>query len=79
MLTEDYDLVVVGNKKLASEHDQQNLHCESLQAEVVQICSNADKRIANLEAKVKSAKAHSIERFQKWTCSKVRGIEQNVC
>jgi hypothetical protein len=58
---EDYDLVVVGNKKLASERDQQNLHCESLQAEVVQICSNADKRIANLEAKVKSAKAHSIE------------------
>jgi hypothetical protein len=27
---EDYDLVVAGNKKLAFEHDQLNLRCESL-------------------------------------------------
>jgi hypothetical protein len=59
--TEDYDLMVAGNRKLASEHDQLNLHCESPQAEVAQLCSDADKHITNLEAKVKSVETHSVE------------------
>jgi hypothetical protein len=29
---EDYDLMVAGNRKLASERDQLNLHCKNLQA-----------------------------------------------
>jgi SMC interacting uncharacterized protein involved in chromosome segregation len=59
--TEDYDLMVAGNRKLASECDQLNLRCECLQAEVAQVCSNADKCIVDLEAKVKSIESHSVE------------------
>jgi chromosome segregation ATPase len=59
--SEDYDLMVVGTKKLASERDQLNLRCESLQVEVEQVCSNADKHIADLEAKVKSTKTCNTE------------------
>jgi hypothetical protein len=58
---EDFDLVVAGNKKLASERDQLNLRCENLHAAVVQIHSDANKRIADLELKVKSAETHSVE------------------
>jgi hypothetical protein len=58
---EDYDLVVAGNKKLASEHDQLNLCCKSLQAKVAQIHYDADQCITDLEAKVKSDETHSVE------------------
>jgi hypothetical protein len=57
----DYDLVVAGNKKLASERVQLNLHCGSLQAEMAQICFDADKHIFDLEAKVKFAVTCSVE------------------
>jgi hypothetical protein len=53
--------VVAGNKKHAYERNQLNLHCESLQAEVVQICFDADKCLSDLEAKVKSVETHSVE------------------
>jgi SMC interacting uncharacterized protein involved in chromosome segregation len=59
--SEDYDLMAVGNRKLASERDQLNLHCKSLQAEVAQVRFDAGKHIADLEAKVKSAKTRNIE------------------
>jgi hypothetical protein len=58
---EDYDLVVAGNRKLASESGQLKLHCESMQVEVAQVCFDADECIADLEVKVKSAETHSVE------------------
>jgi hypothetical protein len=58
---EEYDFVMAGNKNLASERNQLNLHCESLHAKVAQIHSDADKRIANLEVEVKSAETDSVE------------------
>jgi flagellar capping protein FliD len=57
----DYNLVVVGNKKLAFEHNQLNLYSESLQAKMAQIRSDADKRITDLEAKTKFAETHVVE------------------
>jgi hypothetical protein len=58
---EDYDLVVAGNRKLASKSGQLKLHCESMQVEVAQVCFDADECIADLEVKVKSAETHSVE------------------
>jgi hypothetical protein len=58
---EYYDLLVAGNKKLAFESDQLNLRCESLHAKMVQIRSNANNSIADLEAKVKFAETHGVE------------------
>jgi hypothetical protein len=59
--TDDYNIVVAGCRRLASERDQLKLWCESLQAEMAQNCSYAEKHIANLEASVKSADACSVE------------------
>jgi hypothetical protein len=58
---EDYNLLVAGKKKLVSERDELKHLCTDLQAELVRVCSDAQNRIDDLEAKVKSAKAHSIE------------------
>jgi hypothetical protein len=54
-------MVVAGSKKLSSERDQLKIRCESLQAELAQAHSDAEKRVSDLEAKVKFAEAHGIE------------------
>jgi hypothetical protein len=56
----DYDLLLVGNKKLASERDKLKHRCEDLQAELTEARSDAQKRIDDLEAKVKFAEPHNI-------------------
>jgi hypothetical protein len=57
---EDYDLLVMGNKSLASERDELESHCEGLQAELAGARYDAKKRVVVLEAKVRSAEAHNI-------------------
>jgi hypothetical protein len=59
--TDDYNIVVADCRRLASERDQLKLWCESLQAEMAQNRSYAEKHTANLEASVKSADAGSVE------------------
>jgi hypothetical protein len=58
---EHYELVVASNRKLCSERDQLKIHCNNLQAELVQARSDAEKGISNLEAKVASVEAYTIE------------------
>jgi hypothetical protein len=57
----DYDLLVTGNKSLASERDELKSRCEGLQAELAEARSNAEKRATALEVKVRSAEPHSID------------------
>jgi hypothetical protein len=59
--TEDYDLVVVDNKRLASECDQLNLRCKNLHAAMARIRSDAGKCISDHEVKVKFTETHSVE------------------
>jgi hypothetical protein len=56
----DYDLLVMGNKSLASERDELESRCEGLQAELAGTRYDAKKRVVVLEAKVRSAEAHNI-------------------
>jgi SMC interacting uncharacterized protein involved in chromosome segregation len=58
---EDYNLVVAGNEKLASECDKLRQRCEGLVAELSKTRSNAWRRIEDLEARVKSAEARSVD------------------
>jgi hypothetical protein len=58
---EDYNLLVVGNKSLASKRDELKSRCEGLQVELAKTCFDVEKRVAALEAKVRSAKAHYID------------------
>jgi SMC interacting uncharacterized protein involved in chromosome segregation len=55
---EDYDLLLAGNEKLASEHDKLKYCCEDLHVELMEARSDAQKRIDDLEVKVKPAEAH---------------------
>jgi hypothetical protein len=57
----DYDLPLMDNKNLASEHDELKYRCEGLQAELAEARSDAEKRVVILEAKVRSVKAHIID------------------
>jgi predicted RNase H-like nuclease (RuvC/YqgF family) len=54
--TEDYDLVVSGNKKLASKCDQLKTRCEGLQNELALARSESEKRISELENRLASVK-----------------------
>jgi hypothetical protein len=58
---EDYEMVVAGSREVSSECDQLKIHCESLQAELVQARSDAEKRVSDLEVKVKFAEARGVE------------------
>jgi hypothetical protein len=58
---EDYSLMVMGNKKLASERDKLKHRCEGLEAELLEARSDTQKRIDDLGARVRSAEAHSID------------------
>jgi hypothetical protein len=48
LVIEDYNLVVTGNKKLASEHDKLKHRCEGLKAELSEARSDAIKELAIL-------------------------------
>jgi SMC interacting uncharacterized protein involved in chromosome segregation len=61
LVIEDYNLVVTGNKKLASECDKLKHRCEGLKAELSEARSDAHKRIDNLEPRVRSVKACSVD------------------
>jgi hypothetical protein len=50
-----------GNKSLLDEHNDFRYRCEDFQAELAGVCSNAEKRTADLESRVKSAEAHSTD------------------
>jgi hypothetical protein len=58
---EDYEMVVASFRNLSSEHDQLKICCESLLAELAQARFDAEKRVSDLEAKVKFAEACGIE------------------
>jgi SMC interacting uncharacterized protein involved in chromosome segregation len=58
---QDFSLVVTGNKKLASECDKLKHRCEGLAVELSEARSNAQKIIDDLEAKLRSAEAHSVD------------------
>jgi hypothetical protein len=58
---EDYDLLMEGSKSLLAERDDFHCHCEDLQVELAEVHSDAKKQIADLEARVKSAEAHSVD------------------
>jgi hypothetical protein len=58
---EDYNLLVMGNKSLASECDELKSRCEGPQAELAEARSDAEKRVAILEARVRSTEAHDID------------------
>jgi hypothetical protein len=58
---EDYNLLVAGNKSLASEHDELKSHCQGLQAKLANTRCDIKKRVATLEVEVKSAEAHNID------------------
>jgi hypothetical protein len=45
---EDYNLLVMGNKSLASECDELKSRCEGPQAELAEARSDAEKRVAFL-------------------------------
>jgi hypothetical protein len=57
----DYNLLVAGNKSLASKHDELKYRCEGLQAELVNTRSDIEKRVAALVVKVESTEAHNID------------------
>jgi hypothetical protein len=58
---EDYNLLMEGNKNLLAERNDFCHHCEDLKVELAGVCSDAKKRIADLEARAKSTKAHSVD------------------
>jgi hypothetical protein len=58
---EDYILLMTSNACLLAECNDFRYRCEDLEKELVDVRSDTKKRIADLEAKVKSAKAHRID------------------
>jgi hypothetical protein len=58
---EDFNLLMADNSSLLAERNDFHYHCEDLEKERVELRSEAWKRITDLEARVKSAKAHSID------------------
>jgi thioredoxin-related protein len=58
---QNYDLLLEGNKSLLVDRDDLCYYCEDLQAELAEVRSGAKKQIANLEVKVESVEAHSID------------------
>jgi hypothetical protein len=58
---EDYDLLLEGNKSLLAQCDDFRYHCDDLRAELVEVRSGSKEQIADLEAKVEFAEAHSTD------------------
>jgi hypothetical protein len=57
----DYNLLMEGNKSLLAERNDFRYRCEDLKAELAEVHSDAEKRTANLEVRVKAAEAHNID------------------
>jgi hypothetical protein len=57
----DYTLLMEGNKSLLAECDDFHHHYEGLEVEVAEVRSDAKKKVADLETRVKSAEAHSVD------------------
>jgi hypothetical protein len=73
---EDYNLLVTGNKSLFSEHNELKCRCKDLQAALVEACSDAKKRVADLKAKVKTVKAHGEKCLRDFEDGLVRKLEE---
>jgi hypothetical protein len=80
---EDYNLLVIGNKSLASEYDELESQCKGLQAKLAKTHSDSRKRVAGLEVKVRSAEAHNIDvasggekHLREFECGLVRTLEE---
>jgi FtsZ-binding cell division protein ZapB len=58
---EDYTMLMEGNKSLLAEHNDFHHHCEDLEIELVEVRSDAKKKVADLEVRVKSTEAHSVD------------------
>jgi hypothetical protein len=58
---EDYNLLMEGNKSLLVERNDFHYSCEDLKAELVEVRFDAEKRTTNLEVRVKTAEAHSVD------------------
>jgi BMFP domain-containing protein YqiC len=58
---EDYTLLMEGNKSLLADHNDFHHHCEDLEIELAEVRSDAKKKVADLEARVKSVEAHSVD------------------
>jgi chromosome segregation ATPase len=59
--TEDYNLLMADNASLLAERNNFCNHCEDVEKELAGVHSDAKKRIADLEAKVKSTEAHCVD------------------
>jgi hypothetical protein len=57
----DYNLLMEGNKSLLAERNDFHYYCEDLKVELAEVRSNTKKRIADLEVRVKSAEAYSVD------------------
>jgi FtsZ-binding cell division protein ZapB len=58
---DDYNLLLASNNILLAEHNDFKYRCEDLDKELAVVRFDAKKSIIDLEVKVKSAKAHSID------------------
>jgi hypothetical protein len=58
---EHYEMAIVGNRKLSSEHDQLKIRCESLEDELAQAHSDPKNHVSDLESRVRFAKARGVE------------------
>jgi hypothetical protein len=61
IIVEDYYLLMAGNDSLLAELNDFRYHCEDLERKLTEVHFDAKKGITDLEAKVKFAKAHSID------------------
>jgi hypothetical protein len=58
---EDYNLLLDGNKSLLVERDDFCYCCEDLGIELARVHSDAEKSAADLDSRIRSAGAHSID------------------
>jgi hypothetical protein len=58
---EDYNRLMEGNKSLLAERNDFQYHFEDLQVELIEAHFDAKKQITNLEARVRSAEAQSVD------------------
>jgi hypothetical protein len=58
---DDYNLLLKGNKSLLAEHNDFCYRCEDLKAELAKAHFDAQKKTANLEARVRAAEAHNVD------------------
>jgi hypothetical protein len=57
----DYNLLLEGNKSLLVERNDFRYRCEDLKAKLAEAHSDAQKKVADLEARVRVVEAHSVD------------------